>query len=123
MSKIPSELTMVQQGDILFIKVDDAYRAKFGEPDRSNCVQAARINGRLEVMIGESSGHAHAIVAPEVLGQKVNVSDIHVTWLEVPDKEVPVVHEEHKPVILTLGTWEARRQEQVVNRSRLYVYD
>ena len=85
-----------RQGDILFIETDSVPES--GTP-------AARVGGRIIVAEGESTGHHHAIAAPQT---QMFTQDA-LTWIVAPDV-TEVTHEEHDTVTLPAGRYWVVRQ-------------
>ena len=92
-----------RQGDLLFVQID-------GLPGGQKVKK--RHNGHIQE--GEATGHVHRVGtldAAEVLeigeGLFLNVT---------ADGGVSIVHEEHNPLALPLGTYEVRRQQEYVPR-------
>ena len=108
-----SRPTMARQGDLLFITIPAVQRPT-GAP-------VPRDQGRVILARGETTGHAHAVVAPDAvlytwsdraaMGAAVRelLASVGLTT-EIRDEEVigllhtpagaEVVHEEHAPIVL-----------------------
>lgn len=89
-----------RQGDILFVKAGT--RRFDGSPTAASIpaslVPADRDSrGRLVLAEGETTGHAHAILDPEVeLFVQADLDDLADRWLRIEkEHEATVVHEEH----------------------------
>lgn len=82
----------IQQGDILFVKIDNI-------PDEAKPIKPNK--GRYVLAEGEATGHTHAVkVAPKL---KV-LKDKDGLYMKV-DSKAPVVHEEHDTKEITKGDW------------------
>lgn len=84
---------MIRQGDLLFVRVDDA---PDGETVKSRVLAE-----------GEATGHAHRLRAGR--GRVVQTA----AMLYVLNRyRAYVDHEEHETVVLPPGAWEVRRQRE-----------
>lgn len=83
----------MRQGDVLIIECDPS--------EAANAVPIPRDNGKAILAYGESTGHAHAILDPDVQfvtnasGSRIVISDIPFT----------IRHEEHAPVAVPAGSY------------------
>ena len=90
---------MFRQGDILFIRVQQAPHSKGKVVEREN--------GRIVVAEGEVTGHSHAITTPDVeMYEKANIR-----WLVAP-QEFVVSHEEHEAIKMPPGVWRVVYQRE-----------
>lgn len=88
-----------RQGDLLFVSVElTAKQIASAQP-------VARQNGRIVLALGETTGHSHVVVAPDV--RLVQIADMRVLLSAVP---FPVVHEEHSAITLPVGAIEVINQ-------------
>jgi len=86
-----------RQGDLLFIQVDTV---PAGKPVR-------RENRRLILARGEQTGHAHAIVTPNV--KLIEAFQEHYIVAPVPFE---ITHEEHATVAMPAGTFKVVHQRE-----------
>src|SRR4051812_43297890 len=97
------ERGLVRQGDLLLVPVAEV--AKYTPEVRS---------GRLVLLRGEATGHAHVIEDER--------ASLHGVWGSerylVVDGSSPVmlVHEEHDPLPIAPGVYEVRRQREYAPR-------
>jgi hypothetical protein len=96
--------TQYRQGDVLI-------EACVGLPPGVRTV--AREDGRIVLAHGEVTGHAHAIVEPDVEMYEMGGN----YYIRVPRQAV-VQHEEHHPIPLDAGTYRIVRQREYVPGSR-----
>lgn len=68
-----------------------------------------RKNNRHVLAYGEVTGHAHAIHDNKT---DMYIDDNGNLWLEVKGKSADVVHEEHKTITLTPGTYRISHQRE-----------
>jgi hypothetical protein len=101
-------MTVMHQGDVLFVKVSEKTEPKGKE------IKALPDKG-LVLQHGEALGHYHRVEPKLTSNLKVyeesETDSIKKMVLHV-EKDVEVVHEEHAPITLTPGTWEARTQRE-----------
>lgn len=92
---------MFRQGDLLFVPVSTI-------PASATAVD--RENGRLVLARGEATGHAHAVLEPEVelLQREIEPG---VAYLKVA-QECHVTHEEHAPITLAPGNYRVIHQRE-----------
>jgi hypothetical protein len=95
---------MYRQGDVLLIPVDPAEL-----PDHSMPVDRDE-HGRLILVYGEETGHAHVITTPnaELL---TDADEVDRRFL-ILAAEAPLVHEEHLAISLPVGTYRVVRQRE-----------
>jgi len=96
---MPTMPSLYRQGDVLLQAVDTI-------PDAARPV--ARDGGRIILAYGESTGHAHAIEAPEAEATLLSVSENERFLLLVAD--VDLAHEEHATIRLPAGIYRVVRQ-------------
>lgn len=87
-----------QQGDVLLFKVDSL--------PTKGLKKAKRVGSRFILAEGEVTGHAHAIADPNV---DVMVDKDGNLFMEVTDKPVTLVHEEHGPIAVEPGQYRIGR--------------
>lgn len=92
-----------RQGDILFVKANEAPSGDEVARDNQN---------RVVVAEGEATGHCHAIHHEAVKMFRDNKLDR--TWIVVSDNAADVVHEEHDTITLDEGSWRIIYQRQYV---------
>ena len=92
-----------RQGDLLLTKISKPRSAKPAEQDVEN--------GRLVLLRGERTGHAHTVEADKA----TIMSWGDVMALEVAE-ETELTHDEHNPIPLKPGTYQ-------VNTQRRFNYD
>ncbi len=103
-----------RQGDILFLPVDAIPRG----------LQAVPLeNGRVVVAHGEVTGHAHAVVGPDVEFLAADLEDIAERFLRIENEAAEVRHEEHGTITLPPGDYEVRRQREYAPEAPVYVAD
>lgn len=95
--------TQYRQGDVFLIATTDAV------PPGAHRVP--RDQGRVVLAYGEVTGHAHALLEPEV-ELFTTTADAADRWLRVGGTGATVVHEEHGPITLTPGVYRVRRQRE-----------
>lgn len=69
-----------------------------------------RDHGRVILAYGEVTGHAHAILDPEV--ELFTVADEVDRWLRVGGAGTVIQHEEHGPITLPPGDYRIRIQRE-----------
>lgn len=89
-----NEPTQLQQGDVLFRRLDAMPEGEVQTIGRKHCVLAE----------GEATGHAHII--EETDAELIRIGERMLLKL---GGSATVVHEEHKPVTLQPGIWEIGR--------------
>ena len=98
--------TMVRQGDVLLIRVDQvpSFADRF----------VGREEGRVVLAHGELTGHAHAIAAREVFlrGTVFGGPEESTRWLTVATDTAVLRHEEHGAIDIPRGTWRVVRQRE-----------
>lgn len=88
----------LRQGDLLFVRVKAAQRAKAHEPILAR---------------GEATGHAHQVAPADLDNCEVFLDAVGRLVVRVKrGKRARVVHEEHGAIVLDPGTWEVRRQRE-----------
>lgn len=112
-------MEMMRQGDVLLIKLPDAVEVSGSKVERDE-------QGRIVVMEGELTGHAHAIHEADVEVQNITLSpaiaealgadkgfgtDTKALCLSVADT-ANLVHEEHDPIRLEKGRYVVVRQRE-----------
>lgn len=94
-------MTQFRQGDV-WVETDSI-------PD--GAVAATRDDrGRIVLALGEQTGHAHAILEPEV--EQFTVADQVDRWLRVRGGGATIVHEEHGPIALPPGEFRVQIQRE-----------
>ena len=89
----------LRQGDVLFRRVDSIPK---------DAPKQKRIGGRLILVEGEQTGHAHAVLDK---GAELYGDDLRVKFLSVlAEGGVAVVHEDHDTLMLAPGDYEVIRQ-------------
>ena len=99
----------IRQGDILFIKVEEA-------PEDAKPIK--RVEGRLIVAEGEATGHHHAIATPDV----EMLERDNIRWLVSPEEFV-LEHDEHDKVRFDPGVWQVVYQREYDPRQNRRVLD
>lgn len=100
--KITTSAPIYRQGDVLVFVVDTI-------PERATPVDRDA-NGRIILALGESTGHAHAILERDA--ELLSVSDQVDRWLRVGNGGAQVVHEEHATITLPPGAFRVRIQRE-----------
>ena len=97
---------MFRQGDILLVPVQDERLPEHARPLPRDA------KGRLVLALGEATGHAHAVAAPdaELLGDPQSVDD---RFLRIVT-EAQLTHEEHAAIPLPAGLYRVVRQREYV---------
>ena len=98
---MPAMPSLYRQGDVLLQAVDAI-------PDAAQPV--ARDGGRIILAYGESTGHAHAIEAPEAEATLLSVSE-NERFLHLM-ADVDLAHEEHATIRLPAGIYRVIRQRE-----------
>lgn len=101
-----------RQGDVLIRRVEAI-------PDGLTPVPLE--NGRVILMHGEVTGHAHAVVG-ECEFLAADLSDLEQRFLRI-EQEAQVVHEEHASITLPPGNYEVRRQREYSPAAPVWVAD
>jgi hypothetical protein len=98
---------MRHHGDVIILPVSEL-------PDPSLLKLMDRDeNGRAIIAEGELSGHAHAICADDVeIYQLIDTQDMTQRFMRVM-REVTIEHEEHGPMTLSPGLYEARIAREI----------
>lgn len=95
---------MIRQGDILVVQTTDQVPADAKPRPRDD-------SGRVVLAYGEVTGHAHAILDPDV--ELLSIGDEVEMWLKVNRKEgATLVHEEHASIHLPQGIHRVVRQRE-----------
>ena len=87
---------LARQGDILFVKIDKLPKGLKKSMDRI-------------VAHGEVTGHAHRVAESEGVALLENEQGDKFVQA---DGDWQIVHDEHGPITLEKGVWEARRQRE-----------
>jgi hypothetical protein len=98
---------MARQGDILFVRVDKLPQDLKKAKDQT-------------VALGEVTGHSHRIA--EAAGVAVLENEAGDKFVTVADK-ADVVHQEHGPIALGPGDWQAIRQQEYTPKEPVKVRD
>jgi hypothetical protein len=93
---------VLRQGDILLVPVDAV-------PD--GLKEVPRQKGKIVLAEGETTGHLHAIDAPEAIFKAEDLAEIEGRFLEV-EAEVALTHPEHDTIQVAPGNYEVRRQRE-----------
>ena len=84
---------MWRQGDLLFTPVK-------------------RVKGKLQknniIAYGEMTGHTHQLTE----GRVYNDSKKKEKYVEIVGRPTPIIHEEHKPIVLEPGKYKVTRQRE-----------
>ncbi len=101
-----------RQGDVLVTPAGHLFCAMFrAKRDR---------RGRLVLAEGETTGHAHAVAAPDAELLLDPLSERR--FLRVPT-EAPLTHEEHAAIPIAPGLYEVRRQREYTPSAITFVAD
>lgn len=99
-----------RQGDILLVPVKKL-------PD--DLTEVPRQKGRIVLAEGETTGHLHAIDAPEATFLAADLDSPEDRYLVIKEAEritaeaaVELTHPEHATITLEPGTYEVRRQRE-----------
>ena len=79
---------VIRQGDVILVYVGD-------DRPKGNPVGT----GQIVLAVGETTGHAHVL---EGAVAEFFINGERVIWVEAPST---LIHEEHNPVQVDLGTW------------------
>lgn len=104
----------IRQGDVLLVPRDNI------PPGLSEVQRDDR--GRIVLMHGEVTGHAHVIEDPAATFYAADVAEMEDRFLLV-EREVLVTHEEHDALVVPPGVYEVRRQREYAPESERYVAD
>lgn len=106
-------MTMYRQGDVLIVATTNTPR---------DLKPVERDQGRVILAYGEVTGHAHAIVAPDVeLFTIGDLDEMAGRFLRV-EAEALLEHEEHDTIILPPGDYLVRRQREYTSADMDPVY-
>ena len=90
-----------RQGDIYFVKLDEAIDSKQAAPVRNGIIAK-----------GETTGHAHR-VSPSSMAQGAVLSLIgRSMFLRSPEAGTTIVHDEHGPINLPAGAYAVVLQQE-----------
>jgi hypothetical protein len=101
---------MFRQGDVLLVPIPDT------ELPQDEVPLAGDTRGRLVLALGEASGHAHAVAAPDA-DLVADAADFNRLFLRIVTEAV-LSHEEHDPVPLPPGLYQVVRQREYVLGAR-----
>jgi hypothetical protein len=108
-------MSLIRQGDVLLIPVTEI---------PSGTKRVKRDAGRVVLAYGEVTGHAHAIVHPDVTLVTSQQADELRTWMKVTAPEsVELLHEEHDTLLVPPGNYEVRRQREYAPEAPVWVAD
>ena len=93
---------MFAQGDLLFIPVENI---PFG------LAQLSRKNGKIVLVEGEATGHAHTINGDKTEAWKDGKETV---WLNIEEALAEVKHEEHATIQLPKGNYQVIKQREYV---------
>jgi hypothetical protein len=95
---------LIRQGDVLLVPVTTI---------PAGAIQVARDAGRVILAYGEVTGHAHAIVHPDVtLVSDEQAGELRM-WMQVTAPEpVELRHDEHDTLLIPPGTYRVIRQRE-----------
>jgi len=106
---------LIRQGDVLIIPVATIPK---------NTRKVKRDRGRVVLAYGEVTGHAHAIVHPDVTLVSAGEADELRMWMQVTAPEpVELLHEEHDTLLVPPGSYEIRRQREYAPAAPVWVAD
>ena len=94
---------MLRQGDVLLIPTTEAVPA--------DTTPEVAEGGRLILMHGEATGHAHAVLERDATIRSRGSGMTVERWLQV-HATTALVHEEHAPIPLKAGTYKILRQRE-----------
>lgn len=110
-------MKMYRQGDVLVMQIDENEAGK--ELESAKTVD--RDNGRVVLMYGEVTGHAHAISAPDAHLFDIGKGEVdRILKLTSP---VNLSHEEHATIELPAGVYRVLRQREWSPGEIRYVAD
>lgn len=98
---------IARQGDILFIRVDNMP------------ADLKKANDNI-IAHGEVTGHSHQVAATDGVAVLENEKGDKFVSAE---KDWEIVHDEHGPITLEKGIWEARRQREYTPEAIVRVVD
>lgn len=107
-----SNLKKYRQGDVLIQQVTSI---------PSGLQPVPLEQGRVILMHGEVTGHAHAVIG-DVEFLAADLADLEERFLRV-EAEAQVVHEEHGTIILPPGEYLVKRQREYTPTAPVYVAD
>jgi hypothetical protein len=101
---------MFRQSDVLLVPIPDTQLPQDEVP------LARDTRGRLVLALGEATGHAHAVAAPDA-DLLADAADLDRWFLRIVT-EAMLSHEEHDPIPLPPGLYQAVRQREYVLGAR-----
>jgi hypothetical protein len=101
---------MFRQGDVLLVPIPDSQLPEDEVP------LARDTRGRLVLALGEATGHAHAVGAPDA-DLLAAAADLDRRFLRIVTEAV-LTHEEHDPIPLPPGLYQVVRQREYVLGAR-----
>lgn len=103
---------MFRQGDVLIVPVKQI-------PDGLKTVPLE--NGRMVLMHGEATGHAH-VIEGEAVFLAADLKEMEGRFLQV-EAESTLVHDEHDAITIPSGRYEVRRQREYAPEAPQWVAD
>lgn len=97
--KKKAPLSIIRQGDVLLIP-------RNAIPEGATPVRRDR--GRVILAYGEVTGHAHALIEPDV--ELLTADDVR--YLRVDSVSALLMHEEHTHLVIPAGSYEVRLQRE-----------
>ncbi len=97
---------MFRQGDVLLVPIPDSQLPEAVVP------LARDARGKLVLALGEATGHAHAVGAPDA-DLLADAADLDRRFLRIVTGAV-LTHEEHDPIPLSSGLYQVVRQREYV---------
>ena len=107
---------MYRQGDVLITPIKSIPKGK----DKDGTTRKRDSLGRLVILEGEVTGHAHAISEKNAFVFENGDND---DYLRVQDVPVMLRHEEHSKIELPPGDYKITRQRQFTAGEVKYVFD
>jgi hypothetical protein len=101
-----------RQGDVLIVPVEKV-------PARLKDVPLE--NGRIVIMHGEATGHAHVIEGDAVF-LAADLQEMEGRFLRIEEESL-LVHDEHDAITLPPGDYEVRRQREYAPEAPQWVAD
>jgi hypothetical protein len=112
---------LIRQGDVLLVPVDPELANGEAVQRRRD---VPRVGGRLVLVEGETTGHAHAILDTHARLEVQEFGEHRPVWINrgvwsgsrivlfVEDVPATLEHEEHDPLLVAPGSYEVRRQRE-----------
>jgi hypothetical protein len=101
MDKVRSDHPFWRQGDIFFVKLDDA----------ADLAKATLVKSGI-IARGEQTGHTHRVAKASLAAGAALYLLGRSLYLRTPEAGATIVHDEHKPIDLPAGLFAVVRQRE-----------